>query len=88
MGAYQDAGALEALGSGVVASIPLFADSAVSQQEADSWVADWVNAAAGEEFEIPLELLKAAQGWKLDCDRVHLLNLPLEQREILTALLK
>ena len=85
--AYRDAGALEELGSGVVASIPLFVETAVNQVEADAWVADWVDSRVGDELEIPINMLKAAQGWKRDHDRAHLLGLPLEQREILTGLL-
>jgi len=84
---YGQNDALEALGQGVVASIPLFTDPDVGQAEADSWVEAWSAAEGGEEFEIPLDMLDAAGGWKRDRDRVHLLNLPLEQRQILIGLL-
>lgn len=85
--AYEEVGAVEALGAGLVESIPLFLHPSVSREKADEWIADWSGAEGGEELEIPLNLLNAAAGWKADRDRAHILALPLEQREILSPLL-
>jgi tetratricopeptide (TPR) repeat protein len=84
--AYGEVGALEVLGRGLVATIPRFVDPAVSQDDADAWVADW-RAAASADLEIPYDMLDAARGWKRDRDRAYLLDLPAEQREILIGLL-
>ncbi|HEX7289923.1 MAG TPA: tetratricopeptide repeat protein [Conexibacter sp.] len=84
--AYAGAGALEELGSGVVASIPLFVDDRVGHADAEAWVEDWSKAARSR-MKIPLQLLDAALAWKRDRDKAHLLTLPPEQREILAELL-
>jgi tetratricopeptide (TPR) repeat protein len=85
--AYEDAGAAEALGVGLVSTIALFLAPDVSQQEVDDWIADWA-ACSGEAFAIPLDLLRAARDWKQDHDRAHILRLPHEQREIVMALIE
>lgn len=84
--AYEEVDAVESLGAGLVESIPLFVPESVDQKRAEAWVEDW-SASGSEQLEIPLNLLKAAQGWKEDRDRAHLLRLPLEQREVLSPLL-
>ncbi len=86
--AYEDFGALEELGAGLVSSIPLFLPDSVDQEQADRWVADWSEASGGAGLKIPLKLLKAARAWKEDHDRAHLLGLPAEQREVLAGLLE
>lgn len=84
--AYRDAGALEQLGGGVVRSISLFLDEAVTQERADAWVEDWA-AAPFAYADIPVRMLEAARAWKGDRDQAHLLALPPEQRAILLELL-
>ncbi len=86
--AYDAIGAPEALGRGIVSSIPLFVDDAVSPEEATAWVENWTAASSRGDIEIPLSILRAARQWKQDEDRAHILALPPEQREILIGLLE
>jgi tetratricopeptide (TPR) repeat protein len=85
--AYQVAECVEELGRGVVASIPLMVDETTSQQDSSSWLEDWLSASSATGTEIPLSLLGAADAWKRDQDRSHILALPPEQRRILIELL-
>ena len=84
--AYEDAGAAEVLGAGLVSTVALLLAPGVSQQEADDWIDDWT-AHSGEGLAIPLDLLRAARDWKRDNDRAHILRLPQEQREIVMTLI-
>jgi len=86
--AYDEVGAGEALGRGLVSSISLFAGDDVSFAEADSWTEDWLAAKRIDDLEIPLRMLVAARDWKRDRDRSHLLELPAEQRQIVAELLQ
>jgi tetratricopeptide (TPR) repeat protein len=85
--AYAGVGAMQELGSGIVATIPLLLGVEVGQAEAEAWLADWAAAPGGEELEIPRHMLAAAVAWKHDRNRAHLLELPPEQREILIGML-
>lgn len=84
---YARFDALAELGSGLVAMISLLLLPDVEQAEADTWLAEWIAAPAREELDIPRRVLAAAVAWKRDRDRRHLLELPLEQREILIEML-
>jgi len=84
---FGEAGVAKDLGRSLVDSVRWMADSEVSVQEADAWIADWRAARRADDLEIPLKLLEAAAKWKKDRDRSHLLDLPPEQREILIDLL-
>lgn len=86
--AYEEAGAVEDLGRGLVESAAWLADPEVPFEKADAWVAAWAGAREVDDLQIPLRLLEAAVAWKKDQDRAHLLALPPEQREILVGLLR
>lgn len=84
--AYRRVGALDQLGRGLVAAIPLLLDASVPQADVDAWVEDWTLALFGD-ADVPRQLLDAARDWKRDRDQEHLLALPPEQREILVGML-
>lgn len=85
--AYEKFDASEYLGRGLVSSIAQMADPEVSIETADAWAEDWLAASEIDDLEIPMRMLRAAQKWKRDRNRSHLLDLPPEQREILAGLL-
>lgn len=84
--AYVAAGAVDELARGIVSSIPLFIDEDAEESDAEAWVEAWADIQAPG-IEIPLSMMRAALAWKRDHDRAHLLELPLEQRQILIDLL-
>lgn len=86
--AYNEVGAGEYLGRGLVSSIGLMSGDDVSFAQVDSWTEDWLAARRIDELEIPLQMLSAARDWKRDRDRSHLLELPAEQRAIVAGLLE
>jgi tetratricopeptide (TPR) repeat protein len=85
--AYEDVGAVDHLGRGLVESAAWLVKSEVSIERAGGWVDAWVAAGDVEDLQIPIRMLRAAAAWKGDQDRAHLLALPPEQREILIGLL-
>jgi tetratricopeptide (TPR) repeat protein len=85
--AYDEAGAGEELGQGLVSTIPLIAAAEVELERARAWLAAWEEAPPVEALSIPLSMLRATVAWKQDRNRSHLLELPQEQRKILTELL-
>jgi hypothetical protein len=81
---YGHAGALSALGQGLVATIPLLGED----EAATRWLEEWRAAAEGrDELEAPLRMVEAAAAFKRTRERGHLLALPPEQREIVVGLL-
>jgi tetratricopeptide (TPR) repeat protein len=85
---WAGSGALGELVSGLVDTIPLFVDDAVSQADAEAWLQAWRTAVdARTELDIALDMIAAAVEWKRTGDRAHLLALPPEQREIVVGLL-
>jgi tetratricopeptide (TPR) repeat protein len=84
---YDDFGAAEELGRGLVDAIVAVASASASLDSARSWLAAWEAIESIDALAIPVEMLRAAVEWKKDRNRSHLLNLPKEQREILTGLL-
>jgi tetratricopeptide (TPR) repeat protein len=84
---YEEFGAAEDLGRGLVSTIPVIAAAGVADEAARSWLEVWQEAPASASLAIPLGMVAATVRWKEDRDRAHLMNLPQEQREILTELL-
>jgi tetratricopeptide (TPR) repeat protein len=76
--------AASALGTAIVAAIPLLRDSDSIRQ----WTTAWREGAAGDDaFSVSLGILDAATEWTADRDQAHVLRLPTEQRPVLESLL-
>ena len=80
---------VSALGQGLVRGISELTSPMVSDAAARMWLDVWRDLAGGhDEFQIPLRLLDAAVRYRETHDQRVLLRLPVEEREILEALLK
>lgn len=87
---YDKYQVLSALGRGLVESIPAIMSEMVSDKAAQTWLEVWQEIVSdAKEFEIPLRLLKTAVEYKVKKgDRRVLLELPIEERKLLTEELK
>jgi tetratricopeptide (TPR) repeat protein len=87
---YDKHQVLSALGKGLVESIPAIMSEMVSDKAAQTWLELWQEIVGdAKEFEIPLRLLKTAVEYKVKKgDRRVLLELPIEERKLLTEELK
>ncbi|MFB2837494.1 tetratricopeptide repeat protein [Floridanema evergladense] len=87
---YNKHQVLSALGKGLVESIPAIMSEMVSDKAAQTWLEVWQEIVGdAKEFEIPLRLLKTAVEYKVKKgDRRVLLELPIEERKLLTEELK
>ncbi|MFB2880912.1 tetratricopeptide repeat protein [Floridanema aerugineum] len=87
---YDKHQVLSALGKGLVESIPTIMSEMVSDKAAQTWLELWREIVGdAKEFEIPLRLLKTAVEYKVKKgDRRVLLELPIEERKLLTEELK
>lgn len=87
---YDKHQVLSALGKGLVESIPAIMSEMVSDKAAQTWLEVWQEIVGdAKEFEIPLRLLKTAVEYKVKKgDRRVLLELPIEERKLLTEELK
>jgi DNA-binding MarR family transcriptional regulator len=84
--AAAELGITRSLGSGLVTSVPAFLG--LSDDAAEEWVSGWNAASADHEgMTIGLRILNAADAWRRDGKRTHLMRLPKEERDILIPLL-
>jgi predicted ArsR family transcriptional regulator len=83
---YRAVDATSALANALVQSIPAYLR--LPNGAATEWVAAW-NEAGGaiEEMTVALRILNAADAWRRDGRRTHLMRLPKEERDILILLL-
>lgn len=85
---YGDYGRLELLTSNLVRSISMLASEEVSSEELEIWYFIWTKKTYKlEEFELPLNILKAAINAIVEKDIEPLLVLPLEIRKLVLPLL-
>ncbi|MFB2897518.1 tetratricopeptide repeat protein [Aerosakkonemataceae cyanobacterium BLCC-F50] len=87
---YENHQAVSELGQGIVGNIPLIMSEMVSDKAAQTWLEVWQEIVGdAKEFEIPLRLLKTAVEYKVKKgDRRVLLELPIEERKLLTEEIK
>ncbi len=85
---YCKHGALNALGQGLVESIPDLLSPVFSDASAGRWLDAWQSlAGAHPEFTLPLHLLAAAVAYRETHDPRSLMHLPPEERSLLEPLL-
>ncbi|MGA9382234.1 MAG: hypothetical protein WBV73_26030, partial [Phormidium sp.] len=87
---YENYQAFSELGQGIVMNIPTIMSEMVSDKAAQTWLEVWQEIVGdAKEFQIPLRLLKTAVEYKVKKgDRRVLLELPIEERKLLTEELK
>jgi tetratricopeptide (TPR) repeat protein len=78
-----------ALGSGLIAAVPALQAERVSDAVANAWREVWQELVGNrDEFKLPLRLLDVAIRYKESKDQRVLLELPIEERKVLEAILK
>ncbi|HEY9297383.1 MAG TPA: tetratricopeptide repeat protein, partial [Phormidium sp.] len=87
---HENHQAVSELGQGIVKNIPTIMSEMVSDKAAQTWLEVWQEIVGdSKEFQIPLRLLKTAVEYKVKKgDRRVLLELPIEERKLLTEELK
>lgn len=80
---------IAALGSGLVASIPILQSEIISDAEASAWRNVWQELVGDrDEFKLPLRLLDVAVRYREAKDQRVLLELPIEERKIIEDILE
>jgi hypothetical protein len=83
---YRATNATPTLANGLARSVPAYLR--LADDSASAWVAAWNQAGQDfEEMNVALRILNAADAWRRDGKRTHLMRLPKEERDILIPLL-